>query len=226
VKVLRGLGERVRAGDSYALVLALLLVAVVVTIVAPDETWGRLLRDAVVAAAVVVTYWTATARRAVLVPRVVVPSIALVLVVVGAFEGATTDAVAGGIGAVLAAGLAVLITRDLFDRHRVDVETVMGVLSLYILVGLLFACLYRLVAEVDPGSFYTRGDDGSAGEHMYFSFVAITTTGFGDLTPADSLGKALAVLEIIVGQLYLVTVVAVIVTAATGAQLIRRRREE
>lgn len=223
MRPLRALGANVRSGDSYAFVLALLLAALVVAIVAPDETWGRVLRDAVFAASVVFTYWTATARRAFLIPRVIVPSIVLVLVVVGAFEGATTAAVAAGIGAVLSAALAVLIARDLFDRGRVDVQTVLGALSLYVLLGFLFASLFGLVAEVDDDPFYANGRDGDPGEHLYFSFVALTTTGFGDLSPADGVGRALAVLEIVVGQLYLVTVVAVIVTAATGRQLLDRR---
>ena len=111
------------------LVLALLLSSVFFGILAPDETWGRVLRDAVLAGTVVVAYWTATARRAFLIPRVIVPSIALVLVVVGAIEGATTQAASAAIGAVLAAGVAVLVVRDLFERGRVDVQTVLGALS-------------------------------------------------------------------------------------------------
>ena len=213
---------RLRTGDSYALVLALLIASLFLGILAPQETWGRVLRDTVLAGTVVVAYWTATARRAFLVPRVVVPSIALVFVVVGALEGATTQAVSAGIGAALAAGVAVLVARDLFDRGLVDVQTVLGALSLYVLVGVFFGSLYSLVAETGDGAFFTRGDDGSTGEHLYFSLVAITTTGFGDLAPSSSLGRALTAVEVVVGQLYLVTVVAIIVAAATRRMVPRR----
>jgi hypothetical protein len=216
VRILRSLVAHVQSGDSYALVLALLLTSVFVTIVAPDETWGRILRDAVLAGTVVVAYWTATARRAFLVPRVVVPSMALVLVVVGALEGAATQAMTAAVGVVLVGGVIVLIGRDLFGRGRVDVQTVLGTLSLYVLLGALFASLYSFLAAVDPGDFFTRGDDGTAGERLYFSLVALTTTGFGDLAPASSLGRALVALEVVVGQLYVVTVVAVIVAAAAA----------
>jgi TRAP-type mannitol/chloroaromatic compound transport system permease large subunit len=82
--------------------------------------WGRVLRDAVLAATVVVTYWTATARRAFLIPRVIVPSLALVLIVVGALEGATTDAAAAAIGAPLSVGVAILVARDLAERRSLE----------------------------------------------------------------------------------------------------------
>jgi hypothetical protein len=145
--------------------------------------------------------------------------LALVFVVVGALEGATTQATAAAVGAVLIAGVAFLITRDLFDRGKVDAQTVLGALSLYVLVGAFFASMYSFVAAAGDGAFFTRGGDGSTGEHLYFSLVAISTTGFGDLAAASDLGRALVALEIVLGQLYLVTVVAVIVTAATRLQL-------
>jgi hypothetical protein len=225
VHLRRSLVAQLQSGDSYAIVLALLLASVFVAIVSPEETWARVIRDAVLAVTVVVAYWTATARRGFLVPRVVVPSLALIFVVVGAAEGATTEGVAAVIEAGLAAGVGFLIARDLFDRRRVDAQTVLGALSLYVLVGVFFAALYSLVAVTGDGAFFTHGDDGSASEHLYFSFVAITTTGFGDLAPANDVGRGLAALEIVLGQLYLVTVVAVIVTAAARGQL-RQRRDD
>jgi hypothetical protein len=218
VHVRRSLVAQLQSGDSYALVLVLLLASVFLAIVAPEETWGRVLRDTVLAGTVVVAYWTATARRAFLIPRVVVPSVALVFVVVGALEGATTQATSAAVGAVLIAGVAFLIARDLFDRGKVDAQTVLGALSFYVLVGAFFVSMYSFAAAGD-GAFFTRGDDGSTGEHLYFSLVAISTTGFGDLAAASDLGRALVALEIVLGQLYLVTVVAVIVTAATRRQL-------
>jgi hypothetical protein len=219
----RSLAAHLQSGDSYALVLALLVASLFVSIIAPEETWARILRDVLLASTVVVAYWTATARRAFLIPRVIVPSIALVFVVVGAVEGARTEAATAAIAALLIVGVAFLVVRDLVDRGKVDVQTIFGALSLYVLVGFFFASLYTLVAELDDSAFFTRGDDGSTSEHLYFSFVTISTTGFGDLASAVSVGRALSVLEIVIGQLYLVTVVAVIVTTATGQRLTRER---
>ena len=75
------------------------------------------------------------------------------------------------------------------------------------------------IADVTDAAFFAHGDDGTSGEHLYYSFVAISTTGFGDLSPATGIGRALTVLEIVLGQLYLVTVVAVLVTTAADRRL-------
>lgn len=211
-----------RTGDSYALVLVLLLATVFCTIVAPEETWGRVFRDIVLAASVLVTYWTATARQSLFVPRVLAPGLVVVFVVVGAIESSSTDAVAAAFTAVFTVGAILLVVHDLFERGGVDDQTVLGALSLYVLVGVLFASLYAFFAATGDGAFYTRGDDASAGEDLYFSLAALTTTGFGDLAPATSIGRALASLELVVGQLYLVTIVTVIVAAAMRRQAGRR----
>jgi hypothetical protein len=218
VRLRHSLVAQLRTGDSYALVLVVLLATVFCSVVAPEQTWGRVFRDIVLAGAVLVTYWTATARRSLFVPRVLVPGLVVAFVVVGAIEGSSTDAVAAAFAAVFTVGAIGLVAHDLFERRRVDDQTVLGALSLYILVGILFASLYAFVAAAGDGHFYTRGDDGSTGEHLYFSLVALTTTGFGDLAPASSLGRAIASLELVLGQLYLVTIVTVIVAAAMRKQ--------
>jgi hypothetical protein len=214
VRVRRSLVAQLRPGDSYGLVLGLLLLSVVVVIAAPDTSWGRLLGDAILACTVVVTFWTATEGRAPLVPRVVVPGVALALVAVAVVEGEKRETAAAVVGAALTVGVAIMVARDLVARRTVDVQTVLGALSLYVLLGILFASLYSFIAVVDDGAFFTRGDDASSGERLYFSLVAITTTGFGDLAPASDGGRALVALEIVLGQLYLVTVVTIIVAAA------------
>jgi hypothetical protein len=218
VRLRHSLLAQLRTGDSYALVLVLLLATVFCTIVAPEETWGRVFRDIVLASSVLVTYWTATARQSLFVPRVLAPGLVVAFVVVGAIESSSTDAVAAAFAAVFTVGAIVLVVRDLFDRGRVDDQTVLAALSLYVLVGVLFAALYAFFAATGDSAFYTRGDDASTGEDLYFSLAALTTTGFGDLAPATSVGRALASLELVVGQLYLVTIVTVIVAAAMRRQ--------
>jgi hypothetical protein len=178
VQLRRSLVANLQSGDSYALVLVLLLASAFVAIVSPEETWARVIRDAVLAVTVAVGYWTATARRGFLVPRVVVPSIALVFVVLAAVEGATTEGVAAAIKAALAAGVAFLIARDLFDRGRVDAQTVLGALSLYILVGVFFASLYSLVA--------VAGDGTSSPAATTARPVSISTSASSPSRPRDS----------------------------------------
>jgi ion channel len=215
VASLRRLGDDVKSGESYATVLALLLASLVVWIVAPEATWARIVRDVVLSVTIVVAFWTATRGRPFLVPGVLLPSAALVFVLIGALEGARTHAVTAAIGTMLVGIVAYLVTRDLVRRGTVTAQTVFGALSLYVLLGMLFGLLYQFIADVTDAAFFGRGD-GTSGEHVYYSFVAISTTGFGDLAPATGIGRALTVLEILLGELYLVTVVAVLVTTAAG----------
>jgi hypothetical protein len=147
VRLRHSVVAHLRTGDSYALVLVLLLASVFCTVTAPDDAWGRIFRDAVLAATVTVTYWTATTRQSLFVPRVFVPAAAIAFVAVGAIEGSSTEAVAAALAAVFTVGGIYLVARDLLERGRVDDQTVFGALSLYetrtfvlISVGLTLGC--------------------------------------------------------------------------------------
>jgi len=97
--------------------------------------------------------------------------------------------------------------------HRgVDVTAVLGALSVYLLIGLTFAFLVGAIATGFSGPYFAEGIDGTQADRVYFSFTALTTTGFGDLTARTRGGHALAVLEMLIGQLYLVTVIALLVS--------------
>jgi Ion channel len=112
---------------------------------------------------------------------------------------------------LVTATLPVTITRVLQHR-RVTHETVLGALCAYVLVGLLFAFLYLAVSEVRDEPFFAQPGPHAQSEYLYFSFVALTTLGFGDLSPSVGLPQALTVLEALSGQIFLVTLVARLVT--------------
>jgi hypothetical protein len=97
----------------------------------------------------------------------------------------------------------------LVRANGVTLQAVAGSLAIYLLVGLAFAWVIALVDRIDPASY--RGAEGAGGAWVYFSFTVLTTTGFGDVTAATPLGRALAVVEMLAGQLYLVTVIGVVV---------------
>jgi Ion channel len=76
---------------------------------------------------------------------------------------------------------------------------------------MLFAFCFGAVAVLQHGALFSNGTEGDLQDHLYFSFITITTVGYGDLAPAGDLARSLSILEALIGQLYLVTVVAVIV---------------
>jgi hypothetical protein len=104
-----------------------------------------------------------------------------------------------------------VIAVGVIDQRQINAQSVIGVISIYLLLGLLFTFAYTAIALLGDGPFFAQDTDGTLGVRVYFSFVTLATLGYGDFTPAGEAGRMLAVTEAIAGQLYLVTVVAVVV---------------
>lgn len=119
-----------------------------------------------------------------------------------------------GLMLVLLAPAAILlgIVRQAREARMITVRTMFGVLCIYLLLGSAFAFAYGIASAVIDGPFFAQTDANSQADFIYFSFVTMTTTGFGDLTAATNLGRSLAITEALIGQIYLVTVVALIVS--------------
>ncbi len=108
--------------------------------------------------------------------------------------------------------------RRAFSPGPVDRERMAAALSLYLLFGLIFALIFAVIAELRPGSFHfsaARSIDSAVrplADMIYFSYVTLATLGYGDILPLSPSAKGLAILEAIVGQIYLVVVVARLVS--------------
>jgi glucan phosphoethanolaminetransferase (alkaline phosphatase superfamily) len=115
---------------------------------------------------------------------------------------------------VLAAGL----VRDLRETRAVSIHTLAGVLAIYLLIGMFFSFSYGLIDAIDASALFADRADSTPAEWLYFSFVTLSTVGYGDFSPGSDGSRALAVAEMLIGQIYLVTIVSLIV-----ANLGRRR---
>jgi hypothetical protein len=104
------------------------------------------------------------------------------------------------------------VIRNLAERPGVDRETMLGAVAAYLLLGMFFAFLYRLLGEVQGGPFFADAGVGTMPQVLFFSFTTLTTTGYGNLVPAGNPGQTIAVMEMILGQLFLITAVGKIVT--------------
>jgi hypothetical protein len=89
----------------------------------------------------------------------------------------------------------------------------LGALAAYLFIGMAFGFAYRLLGAVQSSPFFGAGGDGTVSQDLFFSFITLTTTGYGNLVPATNPGQSLAVLEALTGQLFLVTAVAKVVSA-------------
>lgn len=112
---------------------------------------------------------------------------------------------------VLVAVVPVAIARRLLSHERVTLQTVVGALCIYLLVGLFFVVV-QTAYQRETGAFFASGPTESPSDFVYFSFVTLATVGYGDLVPGAAMARMIAILEALVGQLYLVTVVALLVS--------------
>ena len=148
-------------------------------------------------------------------------AIAIALVVAAALldfeQSARTDLYLDST-AWLVAGLtlSVVVARAVFAPGRVTYHRVVGAVLLYLIIGLTFVALYGFVALATPEAFTNfpalHGDFAHAGNLIYFSFVTLTTTGYGDIAPLHPYARSLANVEAIIGQIYPATLLARLVT--------------
>jgi voltage-gated potassium channel len=206
--------DALRFVDSYASLLVLLLANFFLLELVDDPRWGAVGSTLLSALALLVAisdpeaggylrkrHWALVAACVALAPIVlIVNTVSLV--------GLTYLL---PVALLVTATLPVTISRVLHHR-RVTYETVLGALCAYVLIGLLFAFVYLAVDDFRDTAFFAQAGPRSQGEFLYFSFVSLTTLGFGDLSPSVGLPQALTVMEALIGSVFLVTLVARLVT--------------
>ena len=211
----------------YGVVFLLLLALVLFEVLAPSADWARAINVALAAAALTAAVASSRAVGHVRRVRALLVSGVGLFIVVGIAAGLFGPAVAFLVVTVLVALIPVALINGLARLIRqagVTIQVVSGALALYLVVGLLFASIIGFVATVESGAYFSQ--EGANGERVYYSFTVLTTTGFGDYTAAQPFGHALAVLEMLTGQLYLVTVIGVVVGNFAGRRMRGRRRQE
>lgn len=205
--------------QRYGLLLACLFVLFVVLGIAPGGPWQDALITALAAATLIFAL-----RAGEVTPRVtgvvtVIATGVAILVAVLAAAGAETALAArltaGALVFVAPPAIAVGVVRGLRERGGATVQAIMGVLCIYLLMGMFYAFLYGAIDRLGGAPFFNGGTSASASNCLYFSFTTLTTVGYGDVTARTDLGHTLAVTESLFGQIYLVTVVAVLVSGLT-----------
>jgi Ion channel len=127
-----------------------------------------------------------------------------------------TDAGAGVANlwaALVLLGAVILIVGRVLAQSEVSLQSIFGAVSAYMIIGLMFAAVYNAMNKFDGGTFFAQGATGTVKTFQYFSFTTLTTLGYGDYTARDSGGQAVAVMEALLGQVFLATLVARLVSA-------------
>ena len=203
-------------GYRYGVLLVVITISLIFQLAAPEADWARL---------VTIFFQGLTLLMALVASRVHpwvlrAAVIAVCLAIVGSTAALVGFGQLGPTGARLLTALLVALApisiargvfRD-FQEHGVTMHTMFGVLCIYLLLGILFAFLYGAVGAIGSESFFKQQHAAESTKNfLYFSFVTITTVGYGDFTAGTYVGRSFAIAEALVGQIYLVTVVAAIV---------------
>lgn len=207
-----------RMSGRYGAALVLLIVALVYTMAMGEGEWQRLLALSLQTLALFVTLRASEADRRLLVVFAVVFAAAFLAAAGVSFF--TTDDSSGFIRVCfLVTALVTLpvvgkgLIRQVTSEGKITVQTMMGVLCAYLLIMSLFAYAYAVIGDLGSEPFFSQGEQwNQISDYLYYSLITITTVGMGDLTPGTQIGRSLTAAEALIGQIYMVTVVAVIVS--------------
>ena len=197
--------------DRYGVLFLLIVTSMLLT--AANTDWLRIVAVVMLGGTVLFAFLAARAGRRAWRFAIILIPIAVVLGIVGLLDDARGAQLTAAIVSVILPIAAIgVLGRRIVKEQLVSGRTVLGLLSIYLLIGMTFSALYVTIAVASHEPFFAQTNDAQPVDFTYFSYITIATVGYGDLTPANPLPRMLAAIEGLTGQLYLVTVVAVAVS--------------
>ena len=212
--------------QRYGLALILILSSLVFIMAAPNGTWSDLTALALLGGSLMASLRAARSNNTLRVVSGVLVVLALVFALVSTFIDDVNTELFVRIASLALVVLATPVmvhgmVKQVKLEKQVTIFTMLGVLCIYLLMALAFAEAFGLIEAIKDQPFFRDGQGAEdLSNYLYFSITTITTAGLGDFSPAGDLGRSLTAAEALIGQIYLVTVVAVIV-----ANLGRRRSD-
>jgi len=223
----RWLKRAERISDAFGLVFALVVVTYVLTSLLGNQGWASVVVTLGVSATSVVALTSSHVKPHWVHLAIYVSMIGLLLAVIAAISGDDTWLAVGAIAQVflLAAAMAAVLVR-VVTAAEVGARTILGAISVYTVLGLLFAFVYEAVGRVQNSPFFENHPNLHHSDYLFFSYTTLTTTGYGNLVPGGQPGRMLCGLEMLIGQIFLVTLVAGLVAVWRPGASLKRRREE
>jgi hypothetical protein len=202
--------------SRFALLLGTVVLCVLVQGIVEPGAVQQVVVSVLLAAGVLLAVAIARPRPEYMTAAVIASAAGITVSVLRAFTGFVGDGEARMMNAVLVAfgppAVALGVIRELRTTRAVRLQAVMGVLALYMLLGMLFAFAFGAIDRLGGDPFFNGGVPATVANCVYFSFVTLATVGYGDVTARTDVGHTLAVFEALIGQIYLVTVVSLIVS--------------
>jgi hypothetical protein len=191
-----------------------MLALVVFVISAPSANWSRAVALAIASAALVVAIATARGPEEARYREALVVGVVLIALIVIVATGTASLGFTAAVEALVTVAVPASIIRGslrLLRERGVTLEAVAGGLAIYLALGLVFAWIIGFIMHVSSTPYFAQHTNGTDGDRVYFSFTVLTTTGFGDFSAANPVGHALSVIEMLTGQLYLVTIIGLLI---------------
>jgi len=206
-------------GYRFGTVLVLISLTFIVMVASPSQAWARVIVVSLQALTLLAALLASRAGRRLFRVAAVV-SVFAVLAAAGSVLFDTGETSTGAffiLNVLLVATVPVMIARALWRRRTVDLRTVLGAVCIYVLLGMMFAFVYGAINQLGTQPFFAQTSHATTSDFLYFSYITWTTVGYGDFTARSDIGRAVAVVEALSGQLYLVTIVAVLVSRLAGS---------
>ena len=203
-----------RLTDTYGLVLLLIILDYIVVSTLFGTAWGKFISIFFLASTLLFTLRVSRSRRIwqlmAAIYLVVITVSALISIFIPGDE--KFSQLLGTLAGSLLLVTPFVILRRVIAHPVVTTETVLGAVCVYLIIGFSFAFIYSMLALVSPPPFFTGVSKTTIDETLFFSYSTLTTVGYGNLVPSISLGQTFAMLEALFGQIYLVLIVARLVS--------------
>jgi hypothetical protein len=215
-----------RVSDAFGLVFVLVLITYVLASLLENRGWTAVLLTVATSATSVVALTSSHARAGLVRIALALSALTVALAAIGAASG---DHIWLNLATVIQVSLLTLamgaVLRRVVMSPNVGSRTILGALSVYAVLGILFTFLYGAIDRIQSGPFFEGHPHPVGSDFLFFSYTTLTTTGYGDLVPGAQPGRLIAGLEMMVGQIFLVTLVAGLVSLWRPGEAIRKRRE-
>jgi hypothetical protein len=216
-----------RVSDAFGLVFALVLTTYILASLLENRGWASVVLTIATSATSVMALTSSHAHAKIVRVAIWLSVLTVALATIGAATGdrAWLNLASLVQVSLLAVAMAAVLRR-VVTAPEVGFRTILGALSVYTVLGILFTFLYGLVDRMQGGAFFDGVAHPQGSDFLFFSYTTLTTTGYGNLVPGGQPGRLISGLEMMTGQIFLVTLVAGLVSLWRPGEAIRRRRAQ
>lgn len=216
-----------RINDAFGLVLFLVLLTYVLASLLSNRGWGAVVLTVATSATSVVSLTSSRATARLVRTAAMLSALTIVLAVISAASSERTWLNVGSVIQIgLLTGAMAAVLRRVITSLEVGFRTILGAISVYTVLGLLFSFAYGTIARIQSTPFFQGVPQPHGSDFLFFSYTTLTTTGYGNLVPAGQPGQMVSGLEMMLGQVFLVTLVAGLVSLWRPGEAFRRRGEK